>query len=149
MADKRLRLFFFGNCQVRVLYHALRSYSCIFDVYFVSEVQDTSAEDLPRILEYTELCDVLIYQAVNNSKFLISSNDILKHLRCDAMSVLIPSLYFDGYWPNLLDLFLGPYMPEIADGVLYHILLSKPNIEQNVAAATYFDTIGRLNTTYL
>ena len=81
MADKRLRLFFFGNCQVRVLYHALRSYSCIFDVYFVSEVRDTSAEDLPRILEYTELCDVLIYQVVNKSKFLISSNDILKQAK--------------------------------------------------------------------
>lgn len=127
--SKPLKIFLFGNCQTRVLFNALRSYSNLIDASYVCDVQDFKEENVNASIDLVRATDVFIYQHVNNTIFPISSNELLKNLNPNALSISIPSMYFDGYWPNLLDLYMGNIMPEITDGLLYTIIKNNRNID--------------------
>ena len=138
-----MNILLFGNCQTRVLYHALKAYSQDFNVFYVNEVQNIVSEDIATFIKYLKITDVFIYQVVNKNNFDVGSNCLLEMADQNTLKIIIPSLYFDGYWPNMLDLFMGNQMPEISDGILYKILLEKPNLNSEESLKEYLSILSR------
>jgi hypothetical protein len=140
-----MNIFLFGNCQTRVLYHSLRSYSREFNLFYVNDVDRIVNEDIDALINYCKKADVFVYQAVRKSNFVVGSDDLIDNIDSKkTLKIQIPSLYFDGYWPNMLDIFMGNQMPEIADGILYKILLEKPGLHPDEYLEEYLSVINQL-----
>ena len=120
-----MSIYFFGNCQVNVLSNIFRRLlvgtSC--NVFFTADIHDIKDSDIQLIKKQVEQSNILIFQEVKKGGYPICSDDILNMGNFDCV-IKIPSMYYDAYWPNQIDLVMNneDNMAQPVDFVIYKLI---------------------------
>lgn len=98
----------YGNCQTIIYARIVKSSLKMMDSYILlwfGPVQEIHGEEEKAGFEkeLIENIDVLIYQEVVGNTSIskaLNTKDIVRQMRKDAVSVCIPNIYFEGYFPQ-------------------------------------------------
>jgi predicted O-methyltransferase YrrM len=114
----------FGNCQMNALHGALVAASslCGMNVRFeyVKDVHEATIEDAERLKNIARNADGIICQKVSGDKFMIRTDELLDCLP-NKLTITVPSMHFNAYWPNHADLQITPGSPHCmpVDALVY------------------------------
>jgi len=97
-----------ANCQGLVLQQFLKT-----NTFFVSEyefihinlIQNISKEEIDNFYKIIDKLDLLIIQPIDDNYknyYKCSTKSILKNIRKDCKVIMFPSIYFTGYYPNIV-----------------------------------------------
>lgn len=119
-------LVFFGNCQMRVMHAALSRACehCGIDValHIGPDVHEQTAADAQALQAASRQAIGLFTQVVNNTRFALSS-EALSAWSADTrqLTVVLPSMHCNAYWPNQVNLRLSANEAAAhpGDGVIY------------------------------
>ncbi|MBW8190753.1 hypothetical protein K0504_06880 [Neiella marina] len=100
-----MKLSIFGNCQGAALADYL-SETGIFDVLDlnpIEPIQNIRGPDLSRVENIIGQADIFINQFISTDYFIkrLSSEFVWRKLKNTALSIKVPNMYFDGYFPHL------------------------------------------------
>ncbi len=96
-----------ANCQGGALTKTLfnnHEFSCTYELLRILPVQHLKDKDIPDVIEKLGQADLFIYQpiaATPKRPNELSSAFLLKKTNPKAITISIPSIYFDGYFPHL------------------------------------------------
>ncbi|MBN2528889.1 MAG: hypothetical protein JXR76_21035 [Deltaproteobacteria bacterium] len=98
----------YGNCQSEVLAQTLLENPHFSDAWEEAPlplVQRIGVEHVAAVPSVVAQLDLLIYQPFKSAALpSLSSDEVVKHLLPTSMAIGFPSLYFDGYFPQLASL---------------------------------------------
>lgn len=113
--NKKNKFSFYGNCQLDNICNQLNAsddFRNLYEYVPVKAVYLLEKDDLKSIKEAFSKVDVLIYQGVgtnfkNGPEF--ASDNILTFLKKDCKKILIPSLFFNAYFPDFHEIVVNDY----------------------------------------
>lgn len=112
---RRLKYSFYGNCQLENICRLLnnsKQFSEIYEYIPVKAVHELGKPDLEKVMESFKKIDLLLYQSVspsfkNGPEF--ASDNIIKYLKSTCKKILIPSLFFNPYFPDFHEVSINEY----------------------------------------
>lgn len=137
--SNRPEVLLFGNCQIQVLAGALTASADLagMKVRFrhVADVHELDAGSAEKIRSCAKNSVGLLTQVVQGDKFLVRSDE-LESIVKSPLLLRVPSIHFNGYWPNQADLRItsGSTMAGPADAVAYAMIEAGASNEEIVAA---------------
>lgn len=142
---------FIGTCQLKAISDILSKCSDFTSEYEICKVilvHSTSKEDINNFFT-NELKDVdlVICQPVSPKyrKGLVSTKRLLEYKPKSCQTILVPYLYFDGYFPSIIYLKDSQNKKVYKNGLIYHDknvikhLLNKIDVKKSKGVDTYLN----------
>lgn len=112
---RRLKYSFYGNCQLENICRLLnnsKQFRGIYEYIPVKAVHELEKLDLKIVTKSFKEIDLLLYQAVspsfkNGPEF--ASDNIIQYLKPSCKKILIPSLFFNPYFPDFHEVNIDKY----------------------------------------
>lgn len=97
-----------ANCQGIVLQQFLQTnkfFVIEYEYIYYNPIQIISKEEIDNFYKIIDKLDLLIIQPIDDNYknyYKYSTKSILKNLRKDCKVIMFPSIYFTGYYPNIV-----------------------------------------------
>jgi len=101
--SKKRKVFILANCQgraIKTFFRNVERLNNMFDVFEIKPIHLLSSIDKNEIYEAIKNTDIFIYQPISERFGEYSSNNLISHLRTEAIIISFPVIYFSGYNPE-------------------------------------------------